>query len=427
LAEIAERPAARDINALLGHERGRRSGFRRWKLAAAAALLLAVGAGAWVLYQSGATRNSIQFVLEPLARGDLNVVVTATGSIQPTNKVDVSSELSGIIRRVLVDYNSPVTVGQVLAELDTDKLTATVESSRAKLNVYRAKVKEIETTVTETSRDYERKKALVESRVSSEREFDVARALHDRALANLASVRADVEAGAADLRLQETNLAKAMIRSPINGLVLVRNVDPGQTVASSLQAPVLFTIAEDLRKMEAQVDVDEADVGQVREGQAAIFSVDAYPDRKFPATLRELRYASETVQGVVTYKAILTVDNSELLLRPGMTATAEILVQQVRDALLAPNAALRFSPPAAQPAADTRSWISRLIPMPRGSRPAAPREEAGAARRLFVVRDGAAVAVPVSIGASDGKRTQILGGDVQAGQAVIVDTATGRR
>jgi HlyD family secretion protein len=223
-----------------------------------------------LLYQSTTTLNGVQFVTAPVERGDLNVVVSATGNIQPTNKVDVSSELSGIVRRVLVDYNSQVVNGQVLAELDTDKLRSTVESSRAKLDVARAKVKELDTTVAETARDHERKKALVESRVSSEREFDVARALHDRALANLASARADVEAAAADLRLNETNLAKASIRSPINGVVLVRNVDPGQTVASSLQAPVLFTIAEDLRKMEAQVNVDEADVGQVREGQQAI-------------------------------------------------------------------------------------------------------------------------------------------------------------
>ncbi len=166
----------------------------------------------------------------------------------------------------------------------------------------------------------------------------------------------------ADLRLNETNLAKACICSPIDGVVLKRNVDPGQTVASSLQAPVLFVIAEDLRHMELQVDVDEADVGKVKVGQKATFSVDAYPERKFPAEIRDIRYGSETVQGVVTYKAVLTIDNSDLLIRPGMTATAEIVVQQVSDALLVPNAALRFSPKSAQANRRSGGFLQRLLP-----------------------------------------------------------------
>jgi HlyD family secretion protein len=209
--------------------------------------------------------------------------------------------------------------------------------------------------------------------------------------------------------------------------VLKRSVDPGQTVASSLQAPVLFTIAEDLAKMEAQVDIDEADVGKVREGQTAVFAVDAHPDRKFPAKLRELRYAPETVQGVVTYKGILTVDNSELLLRPGMTATAEIAVQEVSGAVLVPNAALRFAPPTTEPAADSSSLLRRLIPVMPRFRPTSQREDTGLARKVWVLQDGTAVPVAVTIGASDGKRTQIVQGELKPGQPVIVDTANAKR
>ena len=205
----------------------------------------------------------MRYVTEPATRGNLTVIVTATGSVQPTNKVDVSSELSGTIRKVLVDYNSPVKAGQVLATLDTDKLVATLNSSRAKLAAAQAKAAEAEVTVGEKERELARNKALASTQAVSARDHDQAKAAYDRAITSLASARADVDVAAADLDLGETNLAKASITSPINGVVLTRNVDPGQTVASSLQAPVLFSIAEDLKQMELRVDVDEADVGKV--------------------------------------------------------------------------------------------------------------------------------------------------------------------
>jgi len=219
--------------------------------------------------------------------------------------------------------------------------------------------------------------------------------------------------------LNETNLAKACICSPISGIVLQRNVDPGQTVAASLQAPVLFTIAEDLRQMELQVNVDEADVGNVRPGQQASFTVDAYSDRKFPASIRDVRFASETVQGVVTYKAVLNVDNSELLLRPGMTATAEIKAIEIANALVVPNAALRFSPPAGD-AGQKRTLLQRILPGRPQFRAASKREVASADRTLYVLRDGAAVEVRVRTGASDGKFTEIVSGEIKEGDALIV-------
>lgn len=412
-----------DIEAVLGTTRRGRGplGFlttRNLILAALAALVLA---SVYTLFFSGGSAAKITYVTEPAGRGDLTAIVTATGTVQPTNQVDVSSELSGTIRNVLVDFNSEVKAGGVLAELDTDKLRAAAASSRAKLNSAKAKVGIAKATLTETKLIYERKQALAAKNSASEQDVDTAKAAADRAEATITSAEADVAVAEADLLLDETNLAKARILSPINGVILNRNVDPGQTVASSLQAPVLFTIAEDLKKMEVQVDVDEADVGTVAQGQTATFSVDAYADRKFPAQIRELRFGSEVVQGVVTYKAVLTTDNSALLLRPGMTATAEITVKHVKDALSVPNAALRFSPPAREPASRNGGLLKKIIPGRPQFRAASQKEADGPNRRVWVLQDGVPVAVPVVVGLSDGKRTEILKGELTAGQPVIVD------
>lgn len=411
--------------AVLGLGDGGRPRRFKWRHLLWAAAALALAAGAYLLYFAGGGGAGQTFVTQPATRGSLTVQVTATGSVQPTKKVDVSSELSGVVRKVHVDYNSTVKVGDVLAELDTDKLKATVESSRAKLASAKAKVTEAEATLEEKRRDYDRKNALVTRQAASVQDLDAARAAYDRAAAGVTSARADVGVAEAQLHLDETNLAKARITSPIDGVVLSRNVDPGQTVASSFQAPVLFVLAEDLRKMEIQVDVDEADVGTVQEGQSAAFSVDAYPYRRFPARIRMLRFGSEVVQGVVTYKAVLTVDNSELLLRPGMTATATITVNEVKDALLVPNPALRFTPAAAN-AEDTRSFLQRLMPRgpPRStaSRPAAR----GPNRTVWVLRNGAPAAVAVTVGLTDGKLTEVKSGDLKPGDRVIVDAVAAK-
>jgi HlyD family secretion protein len=415
-----EPTVGRNIQAILGADAGSKAGWTtpralRWAGAALAGLVAVTG-----LWWFGSGSNSVRYVTEPVARGDLTVIVTATGSVQPTNKVDVSSELSGTVRKVLVDYNSVVSAGQALAELDTDKLKATVDSARAKLAAAKARVAEMEATVVERDQDLERKKALIGTQAVSAQTLQQSQAAYHRAVAALASARADVAVAEADLTLNETNLSKACICSPINGVVLTRNVDPGQTVASTLQAPVLFSIADDLKQMELQVDVDEADVGKVKEGQMATFSVDAFPDRHFPASIRDIRFASETIQGVVTYKAVLIIDNSELLLRPGMTATAEIKVTEIKDALLVPNAALRYTPPA-NDGAGSQSFLSRLLPGRPTFRPASRQEETGRNRTVWVLESGAPKQIGVEIGASDGKRTEVHSRELQAGQDVIVD------
>ena len=415
----ATRRAHQDIGSVLAAEGAAttiwsRERLRHLGMAFAALLLLLVLA--WRLSPS---HPAARYQMEPVAKGSFVVLVTATGSVQPTNKVDVSSELSGTVRKVLVDYNSQVAAGQPLAELDTDKLKAVVDSSRARLAAASAKVADAEATVVEKKRDLDRKRALAGKQVTSVHDLDLAEAAHDRAVASLASTRADVGVAEAELRLNETNLLKACICSPISGIVLKRNVDPGQTVASSLQAPVLFSIAEDLKQMELQVDIDEADVGKVKVGQGASFSVDAFPDRRFPASIRDVRFASETIQGVVTYKAVLVIDNSELLLRPGMTATAEIRVTEIADAVTVPNSALRYAPTVQ--AADQRSFLRRLLPGPPQFRTASPRDNGGVNRTIWTLRNGVPEAVKVVIGPSDGKRTQIVGGKLEPEHSVIVD------
>lgn len=420
---------ARDIEAILGVGKQSRFGIFRWRNLWWVAIAFAVIGGGYGFWSLSSTRALVSYATEPATRGNLTVIVTATGSAQPITQVNISSELSGTIRKVLVDYNSPVKTGQVLAELDMDKLKATVESVRARLDAAKSKVADTAATVEERRSEYERKKTLISKQIATDKDLELAKAAYDRSVAGHNSALAEVKVGEADLRLSEINLAKACICAPIDGIVLKRSVDPGQIVASSLQAPVLFVIAEDLRRMELQVDVDEADVGQVKIGQKATFSVDAYPDRKFPAQIRDLRFGSETVQGVVTYKAVLSIDNSELMIRPGMTATAEIVVKQVQDALLVPNPALRFSPVSPQASGKGRGLLQMLIPRPPSAtmRPASKPEEIGPNRTVWVLRNGAPAAIPIVIGATDGRRTEVKEGTLAANQPVIVDTVAVKR
>ncbi|PLX38983.1 MAG: efflux RND transporter periplasmic adaptor subunit [Hyphomicrobiales bacterium] len=395
----------------------------RWLLI----LIVLGGAGAAYWMYSG-KESAVTYVTSPVTSGNMTVLVTATGSVEPTNQVDVSSELSGTVKAVHVDYNSVVAQGELLAELTTEKLQASVDSSRAKLAAAEAKVADAKVTLIEKEREYARKRGLSERKVGTEQDLDTAKAAYERAVVAVKSAEADVGIAKASLELDETNLAKSKIYSPIKGVILERSVDPGQTIAASLSAPVLFSIAEDLTKMELQVDVDEADVGRVSVGQKATFYVDAYPDQRFPAEIREIYFASEVVQSVVTYKAILDIDNSALLLRPGMTATAEIRVKEVENALLVPNTALRYAPPVAEEK-DTRSFLERMLPGPPRFRRASKQETEpdGTGRKVWVLRDGAPESVPVEVGASDGRRTEIVGGELTEGDRVITSQRTAKK
>lgn len=404
---------------------------RKWRLAVAALLLIGLATLLW--WQGDRPVALPSYKTEAVARGDLMVTVTATGNLAPVNQVAVGSELSGIVKSVDADYNDHVRVGQVLARLDTSKLDAQVLQSRASLEAARAKVLQTRVTVAETARNLDRLQRLLEmsqGKAVSQQDLEAAQAALDRARADQASAEATVSQTEAALKAYETDLAKTVISSPVDGVVLARSVDPGQTVAASLQAPVLFTLAEDLAKMELHVDVDEADVGQVKEGQAAVFTVDAYPGRSFPALISQVRYGSKTVDGVVTYETLLAVDNSDLSLRPGMTATASITVLERHDVLLVSNAALRFVPPvSAEDSGGTQGGgniLSRLFPRPRRDRGSKRNNRQGEkkASQLWVIREGQLVSIPVVTGPTNGIVTEITATELNVGQEVVVDLVT---
>jgi HlyD family secretion protein len=366
-----------------------------------------------------------QYETQEVKRGNLVVTVSATGTLQPTNQVDVGSEISGTLKSVKVDYNDRVKRGQVLAEIDTTKLDAQARQTAASLDAARARVLLAQATVSEAKSKLARMEEVQQAsggKVPSKAELDTAHANFDRAVADEANARAAVTQAEATLEAQRTDIAKAAIRSPINGVVLKRAAEPGQTVAAAFQTPVLFTLAEDLTQMELHVDVDEADVGKVRQAQTATFTVDAYPDRSFPANVVQVRFGSKTVSGVVTYETLLKVDNSSMLLRPGMTGTANIIVQQAEDVLLVPNAALRFAPPQVEPKAeDKRGLVGSLLPHP--PRPAAKPAEnaAGKQPQVWVLRDGKLEPVPLKVGMTDGVLTEVKEGALEPGIAVVVD------
>ncbi len=367
----------------------------------------------------------------PVTRSDLTVTVTATGTVQPTNQVDISSELSGTVATVDADFNDHVAKGATLATLNTDNLESAVALSQATLTARQADVMQAQATVDETAAAYARNAPLAEKGLTSAGSAETAKAAADRATAALASANANLKIAQANASIAQADLGKAKIVSPIDGIVLSRAVEPGQTVASSLQAPILFTLAEDLTKMQLQVDIDEADVGKVAEGDKASFTVEAYSSRQFPATISQVRYSPATVEGVVTYKAILTVDNTDLSLRPGMTATADITVDNVANALLVPNAALRYTPPAAPVAAQRQrggGLLGLLMPAggPGGQRQRTTVTPTGdtSERTIYVLRDGAPVAVHVKTGVSDGTRTEIVLGDLKEGDRVITGSRT---
>ena len=384
-------------------------------------LVLAWGAY-WYWTGSQAEVSKSSYVTENSRIADLVIKVTATGTVEPTNKVEVSSELSGTIRSVEVDYNSLVKSGQVLARLDTDKLEATVEHGKAVLSAKKARVAEVQATLDDAQATYERNVKLERRKVSTIGALLTAKAAFDRAKASLKSAEADVRVAVADLRINEANLAKACICSSITGIVLQRNVEVGQIVASSFQTPVLFTIAEDLREMEIRVDIDEADIGKVAVGNNSTFTVEAYQNRQFPAVISELRFMPETVDGVVTYKAILSIRNDELLLRPGMTATADISVAELSGVLVVPNAALRFALPSPEKA-DSKGGsglLGMIIRRPPSSAPITSNiANASGKKTIWVLKNNQATPVEIRVGSSDGSLTEVLEGDIAQGDAII--------
>lgn len=402
--------------------------WRRWLWPAA--LLVAVAVAGWLLLGSGEDKTAPRYITEPATIGTLVVKVSATGNLQPTNKVAVGSELSGTVDQVFVDDNDKVKKGQVLARLDLSKLNDAVAKSRASLAAAEAQVLEAQATVAEARAALARFRQvsrLSGGKVPSKSEMDSAEANLKRAEATEASARASVTQARATLQSDQTNLRKASIRSPIDGVVLLRQIDPGQTVAASFQAPVLFTLAEDLAKMELQVDIDEADVGQVEAGQKATFSVDAWPGRRYSAVITRVGFGSQEKDGVISYLAVLEVGNDDLSLRPGMTGTAEITTLTRENALLVPNAALRFTPP--EPDAEQKqsggSMLGALMPRLPRQRPRVSETAEGGIQHVWVLRNNEPVPLEVQAGATNGRVTEIRSGPLKAGMQVVTEAASG--
>lgn len=410
---------ADNIQQTLGLGRGGNSRWR-WRLALAFSLVLVVLLWLWL---GDATDTTFSYRTAPVERGDLTLMVTATGNLQPLNQVEVGSEVSGTIARVLVDFNDSITLDQVLAQLDTSTLINRVAEAKAALLAAEAGVKEAQATELEKRLALSRCRELAKQQMCSANDIDVAAAAHARAQAGVASAKAQVAMAQAVLSGHQTSLEKTTIRSPINGIVLDRKVEPGQTVAASFQTPVLFTLAEDLSRMELIVAVDEADIGRIRHGQQAIFNVDAFANRSFNARITQVRHAPQTIEGVVSYETVLSVNNEELQLLPGMTATAEIITREIDNALLIPNAALRYSPPLAPVKSQTGgSVINQLFSRSRSPRQTPLPAEAGMMRQIWLLKDGEPQALMIKLGESDGRYTEVLDGELEPGMALITES-----
>lgn len=404
--------------------------YRRRAVWAAVLLLLALTAALAVWQARRSAAAAPVYISQVVARGTLTLKVVANGTLQPTRTVNIGSELSGTVLKVHVDVNDRIRKGQVLVELDTAKLGDQVLRSRAAVSAAAARLAQTAATLKEARASLARLEEVARlsgGRLPSKAELDGARAVLERTVADEAGARAGVADAMAALSTDEINRGKASIRAPSAGVVLTRNVDPGNAVAASLQAVTLFTVAEDLAQLRLQVYVDEADVGRVTAGQEASFTVSAHADRHYPARVTRVAFGSTITDNVVTYLSQLDVDNRDLSLRPGMTATATITALRRDDVLLVPNSALRFTPGARDAVASAprggiaTSLIPRLPSRGGTRRSATGGDSAAAARQVWVQRDGAAVAVAVIPGISDGRMTEITGGELREGMLVITN------
>lgn len=406
--------------------------LRKW-LAAIPILALA-GGGFWYYNHEEKKETGPVYNTQELTRGDLSLVITATGNLAPTNQVTVGSELSGTVSEVYVDANDAVKKGQPIAQLDTAKLTQQTVRNQAVLLSSRARVSLANATQLESAASLARLQELhrlSEGRTPSKADMETAIAAVERAKADLESANATVAQSEADLKSIERDLSKTIIRSPVDGIVLTRTIEVGQTVAASFTAPILFLIAEDLRKMDLVVAVAEADIGRLANEQTATFKVDAWPTRTYEAVVKRVSFGSVLTNNVVTYNVELSVANDDLSLRPGMTATADISVAKDVNALLVPNAALRFDPSVVEALGKpgepkSKTLVQSLAPSGGGGRrwregtPTPKPVDRGEGSRVWILKDGKPVEIRVEIGLTDGRFTVVTGEGLAEGLPVIV-------
>jgi HlyD family secretion protein len=345
--------------------------------------------------------NEPKFRTEKVIRGDIEMAVTATGTVNPVTTVLVGTQVSGTIKNIYVDFNSPVKKGQLIARIDPALFEAQVNQAKANLLAAKANMEKAEATSVDAKRTMERNKELLAKDLIAQSDFDTAETNYETAKASVNAAKSQVAQSQAALSFAETNLFYTRIVSPVDGIVVSRNVDVGQTVAASFQTPTLFSIAQDLTKMQIDTNVAEADIGNVKVGEDVEFTVDAYSDITFKGKVWQVRNAPITVQNVVTYDVVVQVDNPELKLKPGMTANVSIIISIKKDVLKIPNAALRFKP--------------------------AEKVKTGAQQKgagVWILEQEKPKRVPVSLGISDGNYTELVSGKISEGQELIVESLT---
>ncbi|MEO8245088.1 MAG: efflux RND transporter periplasmic adaptor subunit [bacterium] len=412
--------------------RRKRRFFKGWLIWPLLIVALAAG-GYWYWTKGQTVAATVHYTTKEVATGNITVIVTAVGTVEPIEQVDVGSLISGTIAEVGVKVNDQVTKGQVLARLDTSSLEADLSRVQALLAASKAQVQDATVTRTAAIQTLDRAQKIRERGLNSVEDLSTAATAKLRADAALVSAEANVQVAEANVKLSQTSLDKAVIVAPIDGMVLDVAADLGQTVSASTATTVLFTLAHDLGQMQLKVDVDEADIGQVEIGDQAEFSVDAYLGQRFPAQVGTMHYAPTTVDGIVTYPTILTIDNSDKKLRPGMTASADITVEHAEDVMTVPNAAFRYTPPVAQVNTQKTTGLlgmlfSSGVPGSR-SRPTVVKNEVGkdGLRSLYVLKDGVPQQVQVKTGLTDGDLTEIMAGPLALGDKVVTAQSSGSR
>ena len=367
-------------------------------------ILLALGGSAFILF--GKKENALKFRTEKVSNGDIVSTVTATGTVNAVTTVLVGTQVSGTIKDIYVDFNSHVKKGQVIAQIDPATFEAQVEQARANLLSARANLEKAVAALLDAKRTMGRNRELYSQNMVAKSEMDTSETNYESAKAQVSVAKAQISQAEAALRLSEINLRFTKIVSPVDGTVVSRNVDVGQTVAASFQTPTLFNIAQDLTKMQIDTSVAEADIGRILVDQSVEFTVDAYPEITFKGKVSEIRNAPIVVQNVVTYNVVVKVDNRELKLKPGMTANVSVIVSEKKGVLKIPNAALRFRPPDIRNK-DTSKDKSRE----RGN-------------GVWILEEGKPKLVKVTTGISDGSYMELISGDLRVGQEVIVESLT---
>jgi HlyD family secretion protein len=400
---------------------------------AAVMFLVAAGAG-FAYWRMSSAPKEPPYLTAPVTKANIRQVVSSTGTLQAVTTVLVGSQVSGTIAKLFADYNSKVTNGQIVAQLDQARFAARVEETRANVLAAQASLAKAKVALEDADRTLKRTAELKQRELVSQSELDAAQTAYDSARAQVNVTQSQVGQAQAAMNQAQIDLGYTIIRSPVDGIVISRSVDVGQTVAASLSAPTLFNIANDLTKMEVHTNVDEADIGNISVGQDVSFTVDAHAQRRFRGKVYQVRNAPQVIQNVVTYDSVVRIDNKELLLKPGMTANVQFLVAQREDTFTIPNIALRFRPPEDKNAAQEllRQEQGRTAPRvaQRQTRRAGSGGGGGAeatrARqvKVYTLKDGKAQPVDVQVGITDGSRTEIISG-LNENDSVIIGTSSG--